>query len=430
MKDKKILILSSGLVVVALLIALAAVFWAQNQPVTLAHNVTPLPKSAIAAVDYKSYYPLQYDSYLLNEKVDTKESYESTGGKYGGAFYLESHFNTQPYLPILFNGMGFAVEYNEDRGHVYTIEDVKAITKERTKSGASCLYCKSSDVPGLLETYGDAYYTSSFDEMISKMSNAITCADCHNPENMELRITRTALTDALSRQGKDINKLTNQEMRTLVCAQCHVEYYFEPGTKKVTFPWDRGEKAEAVYDYYQEIGFSDFTHGITEGKMVKAQHPDYELFLNSTHHAAGLSCADCHMPYMVSGTQKYSSHWWTSPLKHMEQSCLTCHRESTEQLTERVRYTQDRTWELQNIAGNTLATAIAEIESAKQNQNHDEVKLNEARELHRQAQFYWDWIAAENSRGFHNGPDAMNILGKAIDLAHQASAKAIEAYSM
>ncbi len=428
MKDKKVLIISSVMVFLALLIAVVAVFWAQNQPVTLAKNITPLPKNTLAAAEYQNYYPLQYDSYLLNNKVDTKESYKATGGEFGGAFYKESHFIPQPYLPVLFNGMGFSVEYNEDRGHLYTLEDVKAITTQRTKAGASCLYCKSAEVPSLIAEYGDAFYTSSFDEMVAKMNDAITCADCHDPETMKLTITRPALVEAYSRQGKDISQATNQEMRSLVCAQCHVEYYFAPGTKKVTFPWDKGEKAEAVYEYYQEIDFSDFNHGMTGGKMIKAQHPDFELFLNSTHAAAGLACADCHMPYMTAGTQKYTSHWWTSPLKHMDESCLTCHRESKEELTARVRYTQDRTWELQDIAGKTIEQAIREIDSANKVEGHNEEILAEAKALHRQAQFYWDWIAAENSRGFHNPQDAMNTLGKAIDLAHQASAKAKAAY--
>ena len=37
----------------------------------------------------------------------------------------------------------------------------------------------------------------------------------------------------------------------------------------------------------------------------------------------------------------------------------------------------------------------------------------------REAQFYWDWIAAENGNGFHNPDKCMRVSGEAIDLAHQ-----------
>lgn len=428
MKKKSTLIILCVIVVLCLGAMAIAVFFAQNKPIAMDDQVTPLPADALAAEDYQDAYPLQYESYLKNNLIDTEEGYADLDTSYGGAYLKKSHFDTQPYLPTLFSGMGFSVEYNEDRGHTYAVEDVKAITGERTKAGASCTYCKSSHVPSLLEKYGDDFYLQSFDDMISQMPDAITCADCHDPQTMELRITRPALVEAFERQGKDITQATNNEMRTLVCAQCHVEYYFEPETKIVTFPWDNGEKIENVYNYYEEIGFSDFTHGITGGSMLKMQHPDYELFLGSTHETNGVSCADCHMPYMVEGNVKYSSHWWTSPLKHVEQSCLQCHTGTAEDMKERVLYTQDRVWEIQDLAGQTLEKAVEDIKAAAESGEADETLLAEAKKLHRQGQAFWDWIAAENSRGFHNSQDALNTLGKAIDYGHKASEKARASY--
>ena len=422
----KMLILCCALVVIALASMTWAIFATNNQKITIADNQTPLPADTVAAADFQQNFPYQYDSYLKNTEMDTQESYAATGGKYGGAYADVSHYELEPYLPTLFNGMGFAVEYNEERGHLYTLEDVRAITTERTKAGASCTYCKSADIPALLEEYGADFYTSSFDDMYSQMSNAITCADCHDPVTMELRITRPALVEAFEAQGKDIEEATTQEMRTLVCAQCHVEYYFAKDTKVVTFPWAKGEKVEDVYTYYQEIGFSDFTQADTGASMLKAQHPDYELFLGSTHEVAGVTCADCHMPYTVEGNKKYSSHWWTSPLKTVETSCLQCHSESADALVARVVAIQDSSFEIQDLAANTLVQTVADISAAVDRGVSDEA-LAEARELYRQAQFYWDWIAAENSRGFHNSQDALNISAKAIDLAHQASAAALAA---
>lgn len=201
----------------------------------------------------------------------------------------------------------------------------------------------------------------------------------------------------------------------------------QPETKKLTFPWDKGLKPDEVLDYYNDLDFSDWIHPDSETSLLKAQHPDYEFFVDSTHYAAGVSCADCHMPYVKEGNVKITSHWWTSPLKNMEQSCLVCHRDSAEELKERVFYTQDRTYEMKNLAGTTIEKAIDEIAKSAGSPEVDEKILDEARTLHRQAQWYWDWMAAENSMGFHNPQEGLFILGKSVDCAHQAIEKAQEA---
>ena len=56
--------------------------------------------------------------------------------------------------------------------------------------------------------------------------NPIGCGDCHDNETMALKISRPAFVEAFERQGKDMKDFSRQEMRSLVCAQCHVEYYF------------------------------------------------------------------------------------------------------------------------------------------------------------------------------------------------------------
>lgn len=132
---------------------------------------------------------------------------------------------------------------------------------------------------------------------------------------MSLTITRPALVEALERQGRSVDDATPQEMRTLVCAQCHVEYYFKGEGKYLTFPWDKGMTVEAMEQYYDEAEFSDWTHALSRTPMLKAQHPDYELFLLGPHSKRGLGCADCHMPYVAEGGIKYSNHQVMSPLK-------------------------------------------------------------------------------------------------------------------
>ena len=86
------------------------------------------------------------------------------------------------------------------------------------------------------------------------------CNDCHDPETMDLRITRPALLEGLKKRGVDIDHATRQEMRTYVCAQCHVEYYFRGAEKRLVYPWSKGLRADEILAFYDEVGFKDWTH--------------------------------------------------------------------------------------------------------------------------------------------------------------------------
>lgn len=208
-------------------------------------------------------------------------------------------------------------------------------------------------------------------------------------------------------------------MRSLVCAQCHVEYYFLGEGKTLTFPWSRGTSVEAIEAHYDAYGFKDWTHAITQAPMIKMQHPEYELYTTSVHHQAGVACADCHMPYIRVGGMKISDHWIRSPLTQVAQSCQTCHRVPEAELLNRVKTIQDRTKELATTTEKALEDAILAIQKAMEAGVPDEA-LEEARKLHRAAQLRWDFIDAENSMGFHSPQEAARILLHATDLARQA----------
>lgn len=380
---------------------------------------TPLPEGTLSAEEFAKYYPKQYDSFLKNQEMSIE------GTKYGGSEEYDN-LTQWPFLKEIFAGYGFSKEYNEDRGHAYALEDVIKIKRINENSIASCWTCKSANVAGLVEEMGDAYYSTNFHELKPKITEGITCANCHDPQTMNLVITQPPLRDTLERLGKDPDNLTTQELRSYVCAQCHVEYYFAPENSKVTFPWDKGFEPEDVLAYYEEINFSDWEHPKSGTGVLKAQHPEFETFQGSIHQAAGLACADCHMPYIMVGGEKVSSHWWTSPLKHIEESCMTCHRENPDWLRERVFYIQDKTANLMKEVGNINVEAIHAIEAAASATVKPEA-LAEARSLHRKAQFLLDWVAAENSMGFHNPELIMETLTKSLNYATQAKLKAIEA---
>ena len=118
---------------------------------------------------------------------------------------------------------------------------------------------------------------------------------------------------------------TRQEKRSYVCGQCHVEYFCGKGMT-IFFPWGEGlkvEQMEHLYDGTKVKGkrFKDWTHAETGFELLKAQHPEFEMWSQGIHARSGVTCADCHMPYKREGAQKISEHWVRSPLLSPNRSC-------------------------------------------------------------------------------------------------------------
>ncbi|MFO1444230.1 ammonia-forming cytochrome c nitrite reductase subunit c552 [Bacillus sp. Bva_UNVM-123] len=386
---------------------------------------TGLSKDEISNEAFKDLFPLHYDSYMKNadDTVDTKYSGSVKRSKYD--------HDKEPYLPILFNGYGFALDYNEDRGHVYANEDIRTTLRITDKSIGSCLTCKSTAVPQLIEELGDDYWGGSFNDLVWPKAEAmghspIGCSDCHDPETMDLRITRPSLVKGLASQGIDVANATKNDMRNYVCAQCHVEYYFAPSNGEVTFPWAEGFKPENMYEYYEttgkETGFNqDWVHNVSGTPMLKAQHPDFETHIEGPHGKAGVTCADCHMPYeRADGKKKISSHWWQSPLKTMEKSCGTCHsNRDLDELKERVTGIQDTHMRALHSAEDISISAHYYVNKMITSGISEE-KIKEAQEHVRKGQWFWDIIAAESAAGFHNPQGALDSLKTSSDESNKA----------
>jgi nitrite reductase (cytochrome c-552) len=244
---------------------------------------------------------------------------------------------------------------------------------------------------------------------------------------MRLVVSNPAVEVAFESQGLDWTTFTRQQMRSAVCANCHVTYYFTGENKVLTVPWGNGMQVEEILAFEDEAGFSDWTYPGTGTPIIKARHPDYELFMEgSTHANAGVACADCHMPYLREGAMKYSSHNIMSPLLAPEATCGQCHSD-VETVLARVATIQDTVYEVKLHTEDALVDAIAAIEKAAAKPGVDAALLEEARVLHRQAQFMWDFISSANSMGFHNPDEALRILHNAADKARQAQMKAAEA---
>jgi nitrite reductase (cytochrome c-552) len=263
------------------------------------------------------------------------------------------------------------------------------------------------------------FYKSSWTEMGPEVVNHIGCQDCHDPKTMNLRITRPALAEAFERKGKNIEDATHQEMRPLVCAQCHVEYYFKGEGKYLTFPWDNGFSAEDMESYYDSYDFTDWTHALSRAPMLKAQHPDYEIYMTGVHADRGVSCADCHMPYKREGGLKFTDHHISSPLNNISGSCQVCHRESEAKLLENVYDRQAKVSELRRITEKNLARVHIEAKIAWDN-GATEQEMAPVLTLIRHAQWRWDWVAASNAMGFHSPVECLRVLGTSIQKSNEA----------
>ncbi|MCK5148905.1 ammonia-forming cytochrome c nitrite reductase subunit c552, partial [bacterium] len=332
-----------------------------------------------------------------------------------------SKLEAVPAMKRLWAGYAFAIDHNEERGHYYTAIDQANTQRVKIVSQpGACANCHAAEIPGLIAEMGwAAFNRTPYNELKPKLMTGSSCADCHDPKTMDLRITRPAFKNAMADRGIDLSKATRQEMRTYVCAQCHVEYYFKGKDKLLTFPWSNGLAIDDIEKYYEEIDFKDWTHKETGTPMLKMQHPEFEMWSSSLHARSGVACADCHMPYIRKGSVKISDHWIRSPLKHINETCQTCHNRKDEELKERVLIIQRKTAKLLRLAEEALIDAIDAIKLAKSKGVSDK-KLAKARKLHRRASMRWDFVSSENSTGFHSPQESARILGEAIDFARQA----------
>lgn len=107
-------------------------------------------------------------------------------------------------------------------------------------------------------------------------------------------------------------------------------------------------------------------------------------------------------------------------MKTIDESCTVCHREGSEWLTARVKDTQKKTKEVQDLAGEAVVQAINELKLARDTQGVDAEIIAQTQEMHRTGQWYLDYVMVTNGYGFHNPTESLNNLGRAIDYAHQA----------
>jgi nitrite reductase (cytochrome c-552) len=385
-------------------------------------------------------FPQQYDAYLRTvDQVRTR---------YGGSeavprtpsnvdprsVVAQSRLDEDPRLRTLWAGYAFAKDFREERGHAYMLEDQTYTERQIVaKQPGTCMHCHASVyVP--YKKLGGGDLIKGFEQMNQmpymearkRVTHPVACIDCHDPGTMQLRVTRPGFMEGIralkASQGVadyDVNKnATRQEMRAFVCGQCHVEYYFKGPEKRLVYPWSKGLKVDDILQYYEENPHNDWTHAESGAPVLKAQHPEFELWNQGIHARSGVACADCHMPYTRVGAMKISDHHVRSPVLNINHACQTCHHWPEEELKARVEIIQERVFGLRNRAMDAVLALIADLKTARERGVPD-AQLAEPRKLQRRAQFMLDFVEAENSTGFHAPQEAERILAESIDYARQ-----------
>jgi len=422
---------------------LVSIFTRQQEARNPFYRVVELNDEIVDPEVWGKNFPLQYDGY--------RRTVDQVRTRYGGSeavprtptdidprsVVAQSRLEEDPRLMTMWAGYAFATDFREERGHAYMLEDQTFTGRQAVvQQPGTCMHCHASVyVPYKKLGGGDLFKgfelmnQMKYQEARKLVEHPVACIDCHDPGTMQLRVTRPAFLEGIQKikgaqgiRNYDVNRdATRQEMRAYVCGQCHVEYYFKGPEKRLTYPWDKGLRADEILAYYEENGFKDWTHAESGAPTLKAQHPEFEMWNQGVHASAGVACADCHMPYQRTGAMKISDHHVRSPLLNINRACQTCHHWSEEELRKRVHTIQDRTFQVRSVAMDALMALIADLKKAVSDGATD-ASLETARHHQRRGQFLLDFIEAENSMGFHAAQEAVRVLALSIDETRRGQA--------
>jgi nitrite reductase (cytochrome c-552) len=454
-------------VIVVLFAAIAGLILALQQNIATRKREATATVFQIVGIDETTADPAEWGKNFSRQYDGYKRTVDIEQTKHGGSEAFQK-LDADDRWRDIFAGYAFSIDYREERGHAYMLSDQRETERvTKRKQPGACLHCHASNVvayreagikqgaPGsakdplqsaagqeqLMKGF-EAVCAMPYDEATTLVGHPVSCIDCHDPSTMALRVTKPGFINGIRvlaesdaplphlpsverwRKGHrqkpyDPNiDASRQEMRSLACAQCHVEYYFKGEGKLLTYPWHRGIKVEQIESYYDAAAYKDWTHELTGAPVLKAQHPEFEMWSQGIHARSGVACADCHMPYRREGAIKISDHHVRSPLLNIARACQTCHNYTETEINARVTAIQDRTADLLNRGTAAMNDLIKALEAAKKAGASDE-ELKSARDLQRKAQWRLDFVAAENSMGFHAPQEAARILGEAIDYARR-----------
>ncbi len=411
-------------------------------------QIAKLDETTVDPAIWGQNYPIQYDLYMKTAQFTPTTHNPALVAHTPTAVDPRTQTTAEkidedPRLVTMWKGYAFAIDYRHLRGHAYMLLDQQTTKRvlERAQPGA-CANCHTS-LPEVEQELGGgtsdeqmadgwaAMNKMPYLQLAQYTKHPISCIDCHDPATMKLRVTRPAFENGIkalkASQGikdYDVNRdASTAEMRTYVCAQCHVEYYFTADDNKtLTFPWKYGTDINDEYQYYQDLGFSDFQHAMTGAPIVKAQHPEFEVWSQGVHAANGVTCADCHMNYEQVGATKVSNHDVTSPMASDESinaTCGTCHTSSTQTIRDEVAAIQNRFVDSRDRTMDALTQFITDLQKAEKDKTASPEAIEAAKQYQRFASFYADWAYSENSYGFHAPDFLQRVLQQSLDASRK-----------
>jgi nitrite reductase (cytochrome c-552) len=402
------------------------------------YRVVALDENTTDPVKWGQNFPMQFDGY--------RRTVDQVRTRYGGSeavphvpsaadprsVVAQSRLEEDPRLKTMWAGYAFSKDFREERGHAYMLLDQTFTERQQVvQQPGTCLHCHASMVTvyrkagnGDMWKGFEAINHMKYQEARKLVDHPVACIDCHDPATMALRVTRPAFIEGMRNLKNDPSydpnvSATRQEMRSYVCGQCHVEYYFKGPEKRLTYPWHNGLKADQILEYYEtKTDHADWTHKETGAKVLKAQHPEFEMYNQGVHARSGVACADCHMPYKREGGLKISDHHVRSPLLNINRACQGCHRWDEAELRARVETIQERNFQMRNTAMDALMALITDIKSAAAG-GASAAQLDDARKYQKKAQFLLDFVEAENSTGFHAPQEAARLMVLSVDYSRK-----------
>jgi len=345
-----------------------------------------------------------------------------------------------PRLVILWAGYPFSRDYNKPRGHAYAVTDVRETLRTGAPKNAedgplpmACWSCKRPDVARLIQQEGEAgYFHGKWARGGPEIVNDLGCADCHNTASAafaqgqpDLTLSRPYAARAMQTIGKPFAQAGRFDQQSMVCAQCHVEYYFDGKEKAVKFPWDEGIKAEDMEKYYDALTFSDWTNSLSKAPMLKAQHPEFETWSAGIHGKNNVTCIDCHMPKLQNADGKlYTTHKIGNPFDNFPQTCANCHTQDKATLQGIVAERKNAIQTLKLKVEDQLVHAHFEAKAAL-DAGASESEMKPIQTDIRHAQWRWDMAIASHGIHMHAPDEGLRMLGSAMDKAADARTKLV-----
>ena len=415
-KNKLYKLIGSAVAVIVAVVFLSGLVGGKDMMYHLRNrgSLGPLTRSDIDYLEVEAPEATSQDGTI--NAADWAEAYPyivATMGDNAKNSYVVDYLEQDPYLVNIYEGYGFAKDYGSARGHEYTLEDVAKTQRPHPK--ANCLTCKTPNFAKLVNDEGVGAYARPFDEVMALMEENVSCYTCHGNDagnGGALVITHSYVNKAL---GGNVSTI---DAGTLSCGQCHIEYYFTEADSEAMMPYHDAVSMtpESILAYYDALeykggtGFYDWVQESTGTKLLKAQHPEMETFLQGKH-AALLNCADCHMPMeQAEDGTVYHSHLLVSPLENetLLSNCAVCHGDAD--MTAMVRRIQGRVTARETEVGEKLSEMKDALAAAVASGTWKEEDLDAVRKLHREAQWFFDFCYVENAEGAHNSELSMNCL--------------------